>query len=308
MGPCLSIESTGNIPAGDRTATPQRATVMRVPPGGGPFQPFATGVRNGTGLTFAPDGALWTAVNNRDNVESPDEGPSYGQVLPDYVNEHPPESVAKLTPGRELGWPYCNPNGGPANLASSATSRPCRRLEDGLRRVATDRAEHGRALRPARHQLRRRRPPRALRPRRTVGVHGSRTVNPLAPPRSRSFPGRTAPSEISRPSCRFPGRRRVPLGPTGRGGGGSDGAVYVTDDAADAIYRVARRAVVGERPQAVEDRRHFLLGVTCELLEDELHHRAEELGRALHLEVGLIGDHRTRTGGVHRDGVDGRRE
>ena len=41
---------------------------MRVPPGGGPAEPFATGVRNGTGLAIAPDGSVWTAVNNRDNV------------------------------------------------------------------------------------------------------------------------------------------------------------------------------------------------------------------------------------------------
>jgi glucose/arabinose dehydrogenase len=39
-------------------------------------------VRNGTGLAVAPHGAVWTAVNNRDNVEVPDQRPSYGQVVP----------------------------------------------------------------------------------------------------------------------------------------------------------------------------------------------------------------------------------
>ena len=108
----FSIGSTGNITADDRTANPPRATIMRVPPGGGPAQPFATGVRNGTGLAIAPDGSVWTAVNNRDNVANPQTR----EVTPDYVNDHPPEAVARLTPGRELGWPYCNPDGGPANL------------------------------------------------------------------------------------------------------------------------------------------------------------------------------------------------
>ncbi len=112
----FSIGSTGNISAQDRTADPPRATVMRVPPGGGPAEPFATGVRNGTGLAVAPDGALWTANNGRDNVAFPEPGPSYGQVIPEYVDDHPPEQIAKLTPGRELGWPYCNPDGGPADL------------------------------------------------------------------------------------------------------------------------------------------------------------------------------------------------
>ena len=112
----FSIGSTGNISAEDRDANPPRATIMRVPPGGGPAQPFATGVRNGTGLAIAPDGSVWTAVNNRDNIAFPEPGPSYGRVIPDYVDDHPPEAVARLTAGRELGWPYCNPDGGPANL------------------------------------------------------------------------------------------------------------------------------------------------------------------------------------------------
>ncbi|MDX1885278.1 gluconolaconase [Mycolicibacterium sp. 120270] len=107
----FSIGSTGNISAADRDADPPRATIMRIPPGGGAAEPFATGVRNGTGLAVAPDGSIWTAVNNRDNVPDPS-----GNVDMQYVNEHPPESLARLTPGRELGWPFCNPDGGPANL------------------------------------------------------------------------------------------------------------------------------------------------------------------------------------------------
>ena len=64
----FSIGSSDNISADDRDASPQRATIMRVPPGGGQAQVFARGVRNGTGLAIAPDGAVWTAVNNRDNA------------------------------------------------------------------------------------------------------------------------------------------------------------------------------------------------------------------------------------------------
>ncbi|HTI74379.1 MAG TPA: gluconolaconase, partial [Mycobacterium sp.] len=108
----FSIGSTGNITADDRSANPPRATIMRIPAGGGPAAPFATGVRNGTGLAIGPDGSVWTAVNNRDNVADPQTG----EVAPDYVSLHPPEAVARLTPGRELGWPYCNPDGGPASL------------------------------------------------------------------------------------------------------------------------------------------------------------------------------------------------
>ena len=108
----FSIGSTGNISAEDRDANPPRATIMRIPPGGGPPQPFATGVRNGTGLAVAPDGAVWTAVNNRDNVARPGRQRRHADTSTN-IRRRP---SARLTPGRELGWPYCNPDGGPANL------------------------------------------------------------------------------------------------------------------------------------------------------------------------------------------------
>ncbi len=113
----VSVGSTGNVSAQDRSATPQRATILRVPPGGGKAKVYARGVRNGTGLAVAPDGAVWTAVNNRDNVAYPynrdytgDHRSDRGKVLTSYVNNHPLEPVAKLTRGRDLGWPYCNPD------------------------------------------------------------------------------------------------------------------------------------------------------------------------------------------------------
>lgn len=84
---------------------------------GGKTTVYARGVRNGTGLAIAPDGALWTAVNNRDNTEYPynkdydgDGKADQGKVLTSYVNNHPLEPIAKLTQGRDLGWPYCNPD------------------------------------------------------------------------------------------------------------------------------------------------------------------------------------------------------
>ena len=113
----VSVGSTGNISVDDLTATPPRASILRIPPGGGAPEPYAVGVRNGTGLAVAPDGTVWTAVNNRDNIQYPfdrpygsDSGSSQGQVIPEYVRDHPAEALARLTPGRNLGWPYCNPD------------------------------------------------------------------------------------------------------------------------------------------------------------------------------------------------------
>ena len=237
----FSIGSTGNISAEDRTANPQRATVMRVPPGGGPFAPFATGVRNGTGLAVAPDGAVWTAVNNRDNVEVPDQGPSYGQVVGDYVDENPPESLAKLTPGRELGWPYCNPDGGPANLPlirdvqtnADGSKLDCATLPPIEQSMGAHSAPLGMAFvdgaLPVPYDK------GAL-----VGVHGSWNRQPPRAPEVSFFPWQNG--NLGNQQTLVGGFQAADGTRWGRPVAavvGPDGAVYVTDDAADAIYRVA---------------------------------------------------------------------
>ncbi len=53
--------------------------------------PFATGLRNPNGLAFEPtSGALWTAVNERDEIGS--------DLVPDYVTS--------VKPGAFYGWPW----------------------------------------------------------------------------------------------------------------------------------------------------------------------------------------------------------
>jgi glucose/arabinose dehydrogenase len=237
----FSIGSTGNVSPDDRTATPQRATIMRIPPGGGPFQPFATGVRNGTGLAIAPDGTVWTAVNNRDNVEVPDQGASFGQVVPEYVNDHPPESVAKLTQGRELGWPYCNPDGGPANLAlvrdvqtnPDGSKLDCAVLPPIEQSLSAHSAPLGLSfvdgVLPAPYDH------GAL-----VGVHGSWNRQPPRAPAVSFFPWRNGglgdqQSLVGGFQAADGSRWGTPVAAVA----GPDGAVYITDDGADAIYRLA---------------------------------------------------------------------
>ncbi len=237
----FSIGSTGNISAQDRTATPPRATIMRVPPGGGPAAPFATGVRNGTGLAVAPDGAIWTANNGRDNVPFPEPGPSYGQVIPEYVGDNPPEQIAKLTPGRELGWPYCNNAGGPANLPfiRDVQTNPEGDLMDcaALPPVEQSMGAHSAPLglsfvdgglpEPyARGAL--------------VGVHGSWNRQPPRAPEVSFYPWRSG--GLGNQQTLVGGFQADDGSRWGRPVAavlGPDGAVYITDDAADAIYRLA---------------------------------------------------------------------
>lgn len=237
----FSIGSTGNVSPADRTANPQRATIMRIPPGGGPFQPFATGVRNGTGLAVAPNGTLWTAVNNRDNVEVPEQGPTYGQVVPDYVNDHPPESIAKLTPGRELGWPYCNPDGGPANLAlirdvqtnADGSKLDCSALPPIEQSLGAHSAPLGMSF------VNGRLPPPYDRGA-LVGVHGSWNRQPPRAPEVSFFPWQNG--GLGNQQTLVAGFQASDGSRWGRPVAavvGPDGAVYITDDAADAVYRLA---------------------------------------------------------------------
>ena len=237
----FSIGSTGNISAGDRDANPPRATIMRVPPGGGPARPFATGVRNGTGLAVAPDGSVWTAVNNRDNIGYPEPGASYGRVIPDYVDEHPPESVARLTPGRELGWPYCNPDGGPANLPfirdvqtnADGSKLDCAALPPVEQSLGAHSAPLGMAFvdgglpEPyARGAL--------------MGVHGSWNREPPRAPEVAFFPWQDG--SLGNQQTLVGGFQAADGSRWGRpvaAVAGPDGSVYITDDYADAVYRLA---------------------------------------------------------------------
>lgn len=232
----FSIGSTGNISAADRDADPPRATIMRIPPGGGGAEPFATGVRNGTGLAVAPDGSIWTAVNNRDNVPDPD-----GNVDMQYVNEHPPESLARLTPGRELGWPYCNPDRGPANLPFI---RDMSTNEDGSRMDCA-------ALPPVEQSMGAHSAPLGLAfttgvlpapytDGALVGIHGSWNRQPPRAPEVSFFPYRDGTLGDQQTLVGgFQADDGTRWGRPVAAVTGPDGAVYISDDYAGAVYRLA---------------------------------------------------------------------
>ena len=235
----FSIGSTGNISADDRTANPPRATVMRVPPGGGPATPYATGVRNGTGLAIAPDGSVWTAVNNRDNIADPQTG----EVNAEYVSGHPPESVARLTPGRELGWPYCNPDGGPANLPlirdvqtnADGSRLDCASLPPIEQSLAAHAAPLGMTF--TQNVL-----PAPYASGALMGVHGSWNRQPPYAPEVAFFPWQNG--DLGDKQTLVGGFQADDGTRWGRpvaAVAGPDGAVYITDDYANAVYRLAPR-------------------------------------------------------------------
>ena len=257
----VSVGSTGNISEEDRDADPQRATILRVPPGGGEARPevFARGVRNGTGLAVAPDGAVWTAVNNRDNVEYPYDrdfdgngSPDQGEVLPAYVGDHPLEPLARLTQGRDLGWPYCNPDpdvdpgvqGSALDYSDRPFVRDVQTNADGSRLDCS-------TLPPVEQGIGAHSAPLGLSFTSTaglpapygagalVGIHGSWNRTPPRAPEVAFFPS-TAGG--------LGDQQTLLTGFQGAGGDrwgrpvaavqGPDGAVYVSDDFAGAVYRM----------------------------------------------------------------------
>lgn len=172
-------------------------------------------------------------MNNRDDVADPQ-----GRVRQDYVDDHPPESVAKLTPGRELGWPYCNPDGPPPAgfIRDMQTNADGGKLDcAALTPVEQTLGAHSAPLGMSFAEL-----PPPYGPGALVGVHGSwNRRSPQAP-------------EVS-----FFGWHNGTLGPqqTLVGGfqaddgsrwgrpvaavAGPDGGVYITDDYAGAVYRLS---------------------------------------------------------------------
>lgn len=85
----LSIGSSCNV---CQETDPRRASVLRVDPETGRWEPFASGLRNSVGLTFAADGQeLWGSDNGRDML---------GDDLP-------PDEINHLKPGGDYGWPRC---------------------------------------------------------------------------------------------------------------------------------------------------------------------------------------------------------
>ena len=68
-----------------------RAAIWQIDPGTGEHRVFASGLRNPVGMAFEPKtGALWTAVNERDDLG--------GDLVPDYMTS--------VTEGAFYGWPY----------------------------------------------------------------------------------------------------------------------------------------------------------------------------------------------------------
>jgi glucose/arabinose dehydrogenase len=256
----IDIGSATNASPQGRGGGIPRASVLAYRPSDRRVRVFATGVRNGDGLSFAPDGTLWTAVNERDEIAYPfhraygGSSDAYGQVMQAYVNNHPPDEVARLTAGRNLGWPFCDPDpdvdpgrSGTAEEyghmrfdADAQTNPGGHRLDcSNLPRIDRGIPAHGAPL--GFHFLEGSALPSPWNTGAVVAVHGSWDRDPPRAPAVLWLPWdaqtRTLGSAITLVGG-FQEPNGSRWGRTVDAVPGPDGALYVSDDQAGAVYRL----------------------------------------------------------------------
>ncbi|BDT66611.1 hypothetical protein os1_07740 [Comamonadaceae bacterium OS-1] len=86
----VTVGSNSNVGERGMAAEAERAAIWQVDPRTGTHRIFANGLRNPNGMAFAPGGALWTVVNERDEIGS--------DLVPDYMTS--------VRDGAFYGWPY----------------------------------------------------------------------------------------------------------------------------------------------------------------------------------------------------------
>jgi glucose/arabinose dehydrogenase len=87
----VTVGSNSNVGENGIAAETNRAAILEVDPATGAFRVFASGLRNPNGMGWQPgSGALWVAVNERDEIGS--------DLVPDYMTS--------VKDGAFYGWPY----------------------------------------------------------------------------------------------------------------------------------------------------------------------------------------------------------
>lgn len=226
----LAIDSDGNffVAFGSSCnvcveADTRRGTIWRYTPDGDGAE-FARGLRNVVDLTIDPvTGRVWAATNERDNLG----------------DDIPPEPVTPVEAGANYGWPYCywTPNGWRADTRVASGNPNCQ----GLTRYHGEQA-HSAPLGVA--FLTGNAFPEPVRRSAFAAFHGSwnRSVQTGFKVVRIALDADGAPSGTE---DFVTGWNRGTRGPGDAWGRpvdlqeGPDGALYVTDDVAGAIYRVA---------------------------------------------------------------------
>jgi glucose/arabinose dehydrogenase len=87
----VGVGSNSNVAEHGLAEERERAAILEIDPATGARRVFASGLRNPVGLDWNPEsGALWTSVNERDELGS--------DLVPDYMTS--------VRPGGHYGWPW----------------------------------------------------------------------------------------------------------------------------------------------------------------------------------------------------------
>ena len=85
----VTVGSNSNVAERGMAVEAERAAIWEVDIASGEHRVYASGLRNPNGLAWAPDGALWTVGNERDEIGS--------DLVPDYLTS--------VRDGAFYGWP-----------------------------------------------------------------------------------------------------------------------------------------------------------------------------------------------------------
>jgi glucose/arabinose dehydrogenase len=87
----VTVGSNSNVGENGMDKEERRAAILEIDPASGKSRIFAAGLRNPNGMAWQPQsGALWTAVNERDEIGN--------DLVPDYITS--------VRDGGFYGWPY----------------------------------------------------------------------------------------------------------------------------------------------------------------------------------------------------------
>ncbi|GAA2071419.1 gluconolaconase [Williamsia deligens] len=243
-----NVGSSANRSVADRTATPVRATIAQTGIDGSGTTTLAVGVRNGEGLSVAPDGTVFTAINEDDNQPYPfHDGGRFGTTVRSYVNDHPNDQVSRITPGTDMGWPLCVPDsrGKPDMLDLGYVNDPefnadgkaldCSRIGTTMLGLPAHSAPVGFVF------TRGSRLPTTLADGALVTAHGSWNREPPREPYVAYTPWTDATRSLGPLRLVATGFQDADGSRWGRSVDavpGPDGSLYVTDDVAGLVYRL----------------------------------------------------------------------
>ena len=94
VDPCVELKTRAGTWKFDANKTGQVFT---------PGARFATGIRNGMGLTINADGMIWQTQHGRDQLH--DNWPTLFDTK--YQADNPAEELLQVNQGDDFGWPYC---------------------------------------------------------------------------------------------------------------------------------------------------------------------------------------------------------